>query len=155
MLIFNVSFFIPPYFFSWLCCYMCQMNPLIGPVLNQRALFAVKKFWVRSFHPDKSQILLLCLLLWSRFRIYKCPVLRLYQPQYFKLLTVRVCGEGLGVRKRQEVVKVTILKDPWVSTIQILGSTENILSFKYPQGKKVEFLPFNFHLVTRSNETYR
>ena len=25
---------------------MCQMNPLIGPVLNQRALFAVKKFWV-------------------------------------------------------------------------------------------------------------
>ena len=30
----------------WLCCYMCQMNPLIGPVLDQRALFAVKTLWV-------------------------------------------------------------------------------------------------------------
>ena len=29
---------------------MSQMNPLIGPVLNQRSLFAVKKFWVSSFH---------------------------------------------------------------------------------------------------------
>lgn len=33
-------------FDSWLCCYMSQMNPLIGPVLNQRSLFAVKYFWV-------------------------------------------------------------------------------------------------------------
>merc|ERR1711963_264684 len=29
----------------WLCCYMSQMNPLIGPVLNQRTLFAIKEYW--------------------------------------------------------------------------------------------------------------
>ena len=30
----------------WFCCYMSQMNPLIGPVLNQRTLVAVKEYWV-------------------------------------------------------------------------------------------------------------
>ena len=29
----------------WLCCYMAQMNPLIGPVLSQRTLVAVKHYW--------------------------------------------------------------------------------------------------------------
>jgi V-type H+-transporting ATPase subunit e len=29
----------------WLCCYMSQMNPLIGPVLSQSSLFAIKKYW--------------------------------------------------------------------------------------------------------------
>ena len=29
----------------WVCCYMSQMNPLIGPVLNQRTLIAAKEFW--------------------------------------------------------------------------------------------------------------
>merc|ERR1711997_254289 len=29
----------------WLCCYMSQMNPLIGPILNQRTLFAMKTYW--------------------------------------------------------------------------------------------------------------
>ena len=33
---------------SWLCCYMAQMNPLIGPVLPQRALFAIQQYWVRE-----------------------------------------------------------------------------------------------------------
>ncbi len=33
--------------FSWLCCYMAQMNPLIGPELNQKTLFAVRTYWVR------------------------------------------------------------------------------------------------------------
>ena len=33
-------------FFSWLCCYMSQMNPLIGPILKQSSLFAIKKYWV-------------------------------------------------------------------------------------------------------------
>ena len=28
----------------WLCCYMSQMNPLIGPILKQRTLIAVKEF---------------------------------------------------------------------------------------------------------------
>ena len=30
----------------WFCCYMSQMNPLIGPILNQRTLIAVKQYWV-------------------------------------------------------------------------------------------------------------
>ena len=29
----------------WLCCYMSQMNPLIGPILSQRSLIAAKVFW--------------------------------------------------------------------------------------------------------------
>ena len=29
----------------WLCCYMAQMNPLIGPNLNQKSLFAIKRYW--------------------------------------------------------------------------------------------------------------
>ena len=29
----------------WLCCYMSQMNPLIGPVLETKALFAMKREW--------------------------------------------------------------------------------------------------------------
>ena len=37
---------------SWLCCYMAQMNPLIGPVLPQGALFAIQQYWVR----DQNQI---------------------------------------------------------------------------------------------------
>ena len=44
------------FFFSWLCCYMSQMNPLIGPVLNQRTLFAIKEYWVRIFRKRKSKI---------------------------------------------------------------------------------------------------
>jgi len=31
--------------FFWVFTYMTQMNPLIGPVLNQRALIAVKYYW--------------------------------------------------------------------------------------------------------------
>jgi len=29
----------------WLCCYMAQMNPLVGPQLNMKALFAVSSEW--------------------------------------------------------------------------------------------------------------
>jgi len=29
----------------WLCCYMSQMNPLIGPILDTKALFAMKQEW--------------------------------------------------------------------------------------------------------------
>ena len=29
----------------WLCCYMSQMNPLIGPVLETKALYAMKLQW--------------------------------------------------------------------------------------------------------------
>jgi len=29
----------------WACCYMSQMNPLIGPVLKQRTMIAAKAFW--------------------------------------------------------------------------------------------------------------
>ncbi|KAF2364302.1 ATPase V0 complex subunit e1/e2 [Trinorchestia longiramus] len=29
----------------WLCCYMHQMNPLIGPMLHNRTLAAVKQLW--------------------------------------------------------------------------------------------------------------
>jgi len=31
--------------FFWIFTYMTQMNPLIGPILNQRALIAVKNYW--------------------------------------------------------------------------------------------------------------
>ena len=29
----------------WLCCYMSQMNPLIGPILETKALYAMKVQW--------------------------------------------------------------------------------------------------------------
>jgi len=29
----------------WLFCYMCQMNPLLGPALDKNALVAVKHYW--------------------------------------------------------------------------------------------------------------
>ncbi|TRY76969.1 hypothetical protein TCAL_02682 [Tigriopus californicus] len=29
----------------WLCCYMAQMNPLIGPILPQKTLFAIHQYW--------------------------------------------------------------------------------------------------------------
>ncbi|XP_055911260.1 V-type proton ATPase subunit e [Eupeodes corollae] len=29
----------------WLCCYMTQMNPLIGPRLNQKTLLMMAKEW--------------------------------------------------------------------------------------------------------------
>jgi len=29
----------------WLCCYMSQMNPLIGPVIDQRGLAAMHYYW--------------------------------------------------------------------------------------------------------------
>ena len=40
----------------WLCCYMSQMNPLIGPILNQRTLIAVKEYWVSTKHQDQKNI---------------------------------------------------------------------------------------------------
>ena len=39
---------------SWLCCYMAQMNPLIGPILPQKVLFAIQTYWVSP----RSEILL-------------------------------------------------------------------------------------------------
>jgi V-type H+-transporting ATPase subunit e len=29
----------------WLCCYMSQMNPLIGPSLETKALYAMRVHW--------------------------------------------------------------------------------------------------------------
>ena len=29
----------------WLCCYMSQMNPLIGPILETKTLYAMKTQW--------------------------------------------------------------------------------------------------------------
>ncbi|XP_040576351.1 V-type proton ATPase subunit e 2 [Lepeophtheirus salmonis] len=29
----------------WLCCYMAQMNPLIGPIVKREALIAMKNYW--------------------------------------------------------------------------------------------------------------
>lgn len=29
----------------WLCCYMAQMNPLIGPKLSNRTLLLIAKAW--------------------------------------------------------------------------------------------------------------
>ena len=36
----------------WFACYMSQMNPLIGPILNQRTLIAVKEYWVSTKQHD-------------------------------------------------------------------------------------------------------
>ncbi|KAF0758221.1 V-type proton ATPase subunit e 2 [Aphis craccivora] len=32
-------------FFSWLCCYMAQMNPLVGPKLNQHTILIMAREW--------------------------------------------------------------------------------------------------------------
>jgi len=29
----------------WLCCYMAQMNPLVGPILEPKALAAIHYHW--------------------------------------------------------------------------------------------------------------
>ncbi|XP_004520059.1 V-type proton ATPase subunit e [Ceratitis capitata] len=29
----------------WLCCYMAQMNPLLGPKLNQHTIYMIAKEW--------------------------------------------------------------------------------------------------------------
>jgi len=29
----------------WLCCYMAQMNPLIGPIVNQKAALLIHQNW--------------------------------------------------------------------------------------------------------------
>jgi ATP synthase subunit H len=31
--------------FSWLCCYMAQMNPLIGPRLHQNTILIMAREW--------------------------------------------------------------------------------------------------------------
>lgn len=38
------------YNFSWLCAYMAQMNPLIGPRLNNDTLIWIARTWVRFFY---------------------------------------------------------------------------------------------------------
>ena len=40
----------------WFACYMSQMNPLIGPILNQRTLIAVKEYWVSTKQHDFIKI---------------------------------------------------------------------------------------------------
>ena len=35
--------------YSWLCCYMAQMNPLIGPVLKNNTVLLMAREWVRIF----------------------------------------------------------------------------------------------------------
>lgn len=32
-------------FFSWVCCYMAQMNPLIGPKLHQNTILIMAREW--------------------------------------------------------------------------------------------------------------
>ena len=59
--------------FFWIFTYMTQMNPLIGPILNQRALIAVKNYWGVSTYVFNT-IYLLCsvyylmewIMLWRR-----------------------------------------------------------------------------------------
>ena len=41
----------------WLCCYMAQMNPLIGPNLSQKSLFAIKTYWKGWNMNDTNQTL--------------------------------------------------------------------------------------------------
>ncbi|PSN56286.1 hypothetical protein C0J52_00403 [Blattella germanica] len=33
---------------GWLCCYMAQMNPLIGPKLTNKTILLIAKEWVRK-----------------------------------------------------------------------------------------------------------
>lgn len=39
--------------FSWLCCYMAQMNPLIGPRIDNKTLLLMAREWVSLFHNKK------------------------------------------------------------------------------------------------------
>ncbi|EGI68843.1 VA0E ATPase, partial [Acromyrmex insinuator] len=34
----------------WLCCYMAQMNPLIGPKLNSKIILVMAREWVSQKH---------------------------------------------------------------------------------------------------------
>lgn len=34
---------------SWLCCYMCQMNPLIGPIIGKHTALVMQREWVRCY----------------------------------------------------------------------------------------------------------
>jgi hypothetical protein len=40
--------------FSWLCCYMAQMNPLIGPKLANTTLLLIAQQWVRKMTNSKK-----------------------------------------------------------------------------------------------------
>lgn len=48
------------YFVSWLCCFMAQMNPLIGPRLHQNTILIMAREWgnplpdMDSFHPNNT-----------------------------------------------------------------------------------------------------
>lgn len=35
--------------YSWLCCYMAQMNPLIGPKLPKNTILMMAREWVNMF----------------------------------------------------------------------------------------------------------
>ena len=38
----------------WLCCYMAQMNPLIGPQVDSKAAAAMLFYWRDPHHEDKE-----------------------------------------------------------------------------------------------------
>ena len=40
----------------WLCCYMAQMNPLIGPQLDSKAAAAMKFYWRGPHHKDEEDV---------------------------------------------------------------------------------------------------
>ena len=100
------------------CCYMCQMNPLIGPVLNQRALFAVKKFWVsvigwtavaQSTLASKTIIVCNCLIISAMdavgISIASLLFLKLANPGLFSIYfclykhTLKIFTKNMNVKK--------------------------------------------------------
>lgn len=40
------------YFCSWLCCYMSQMNPLIGPKLSNKTILLMAREWGNAVIPE-------------------------------------------------------------------------------------------------------
>ena len=40
--------------FSWLCCYMAQMNPLIGPKLSNKTIILMAREWVSVIYVHEN-----------------------------------------------------------------------------------------------------
>lgn len=43
-------------YFSWLCCYMAQMNPLIGPKLKNHVILVMAQQWVKKMHKFSNNL---------------------------------------------------------------------------------------------------
>lgn len=62
-LILYFGFLFASQLFSWLCCFMAQMNPLIGPRLHQGTILMIAREWgnipadIRNYVPRNTSVL--------------------------------------------------------------------------------------------------